>query len=291
MVEDGFLIQYDGGDADHHAIDMRLLGESLQGIDRIVSDLIVIASARRLPKRGERAILAIKANEPKQGSVEILAILQESAGFLQLGWQVFGPNGADIITNWFKAVLLFHSGRKSEAEQAMQHVADLATQQTKALQEVENNRHQEVMGMLSVLRLAVERLGPSAVQTVAPVGPSVRKLWFWNFKRETPLEISNDDAERIREKAELEWGPLQTYVLQTDGFVFHTRKLSVEHPERTGYLLAEVEDPIAEQENNPYATAVQRKARISVQAKAGYRSGNLERLVILDFGGEIEDAA
>jgi len=127
MTEDEFLIKYDGGDADQHTIDMRLFGQSLIGIEKIASDFIIISSAKRLPKRGERAPLIIKANEPKVGTVSVPAIIQESAGLLQLGWQIFGVSGNELVSNWLKTVLLFYSGKQSEAEMAMQHVTDIAT--------------------------------------------------------------------------------------------------------------------------------------------------------------------
>lgn len=55
------LIRYDGRDADIHTVDMRLLGRSLQGFDRIISDGIILLSEKGLPKHGERAILRVKA--------------------------------------------------------------------------------------------------------------------------------------------------------------------------------------------------------------------------------------
>jgi hypothetical protein len=98
MPNEKLLIEYDGGDADSHTVDMRLLGESFQGIDRIISDMIIVTSARRLPKRGERAPLVVKAYEPKPGSVTIPTVIQESAGLLQLGWQVFGSDATNLIS-------------------------------------------------------------------------------------------------------------------------------------------------------------------------------------------------
>lgn len=99
-------------------------------------------------------------------------------------------------------------------------------------------------------------------------------------------------ADLLRANDELEWGPLQTLALRTDGFAFHTGKLSVENPDRPGsYLQAEVKDPLFEQESNPYTLAANRKALISVQGKPGYRAGRLERLIVMDFGGVVEDAS
>jgi hypothetical protein len=68
MAEPQFLIKFDGGDAKQHASDMRLLGRSLIGFDRIISDGIVVVLNRRQPKRGERAHLIVKAKEPRAGS-------------------------------------------------------------------------------------------------------------------------------------------------------------------------------------------------------------------------------
>lgn len=293
MASDSFIVKFDGGDADNHSIDMRLFGESLQGIERIASDLVVVILNGRAPKKGERTPFVVKAYEPEIGSLTIPVALQESAAALQLGWQIFGTIAPDILSSWFKAVLMFHSGNKSEAEQAIDRVSELAHAHNEALKHVEDNRHEEMMGMQSILRSVIERLGPSAAQTVAPVGPSVRRLWFFASREKEPprLEITSDDADRIREKAALEWSPLRRVALQTDGYVFHNRRLSVSHPERPGFFSAEVEDPIAEVENNPYAVAGAKKATINVDAKLGYRSRTLERIVILNFGGEIHDVA
>lgn len=289
-MEDTFLITFDGGDADGHAIDMRLLGESLQGFDKMISDLVVIVAAKRLPKRGERAQLVVKAQEPKQGSVSIPAILQDGSTYLQLGWSIFGSNGSEMISNWIKGVLCFYGGKKDISEIAVERIAELAMAHTAAQDRVDERRHEEVMGLQNLLNAQVERLGPAAIQVVAPVGPSVHRLSFTSGEQ-PQVAVGVEEAETIREKGKYEFGPLQTYTLRTDGFTFHTRKLSVEHPERSGYLLAEVDDPVAEEENNPYAAAVQRKAMIRVQAKAGYRNGQLDRLVIMDFGGEIGEVA
>lgn len=290
MAEEQLLIEYDGGDADAHTIDMRLLGESFQGIDRIISDMIIVTAARRLPKRGERAPLVVKAYEPRAGSVTIPTIIQESAGLLQLGWQLFGSDTSEVVTTWIKAVFLFHSGKKSEAEQAIEKMAELSLAHTAAQDAVDQRRHEEVMGLQAIMRAAIERLGPATSQAVAPVGPSVRRLWFFSGSKKL-LAADEETSAAIRESGAIEFGPLQTFALRTDGFVFHTRKLTIEHPERGGYLLAEVEDPIAEKEHNPYARAVQNKAIIRVQAKAGYRNGQIERMVVMDFIEEIDEAA
>lgn len=190
-------------------------------------------------------------------------------------------------------MLSYHSGKKTDAEQALAVVSELAKSHNEALKAIDAHRHEEVMGMQAIFRMMVERLGPAATQTVAPVGPSVRRLWFLSSRKaEAPsLEITEDDADRIRERADLEWGPLQQITLQTDGYIFHNRRLSVVHPRRAGFFSAEVEDPVSEIENNPYATAGARKALSIVDAKLGVRSGSLERIVIFNFVSDLGQAA
>jgi len=289
-MSDAFIIKYDGKDADDHTIDMRQLGESLQGIDRLISDLLIIGSQRRLPKKGERAPLVVKAYEPRQGTVSIPVVLQESSAYLQMGWQVFGPAGVEILSNWFKGVLSFNLGKPSEAEKAMEKVAELAHAAIDHHDKIEDNRHAEVMKMLDILKRQLPKTGPATIQTIAPVGKSVSKLKLLSDHRES-VEVSSEDAEQLRKKAELEWTSIATWPLRTDGFVFHSRTLNVEHPHKAGFFNAIVADPIAENENNPYAAAVQRKASIKVQARAAYRAGELEQLIIYEFGEEVPDAA
>lgn len=290
MADEQLLLEYDGGDADAHTVDLRLIGESFQGIERIISDLIIVTAAGRLPKKGERASLVVKVYEPRAGSVTIPAVIRDGAGLLQLGWQVAGPIAQDLITNWIKGVFAFHSGQKDQAEEALGKVAELALAHNEALRQVEEHRHDEAMGLHDIVRRTVERLGPATEQAVAPVGPSVRRLTIASGEQRQ-LAADDNIADAIREHGQIEFGPLQTFVLRTDGFVFHTKKLSIEHPKRSGYLLAEVDDPIAEQENNPYARAVQTKALIRVKAKAGYHNGQIERLVVVDFEAELGNAA
>lgn len=284
------VIRYDGGDADGHVIDMRLLGESLVGLDRIISDgLIAIVNARP-PKRGERAPLVLKAKEPVQGSFEIYGYLQEAAGLLALGMPLIISCGADLITDWTKAVFYQFTGKPDLSEKALEAVVETQQAHLASRDASDERQHEERLALLSALRETVGKLGPAAVDVAAPVGESVSRVGIGADSNE-PLMIDGPTAEVLREKVEPEVGELQDMLLRVDGFTFHTRKLSVENPERKGYLLADVKDPVFDEESNPYTKAAQRKAVIRVKAKPGRRNGRLEKIYIMDFGGEVEDAA
>jgi hypothetical protein len=290
MAEPIIRIGYDGGDADQHAIDMRLLGESLIGFDRIISDGLIVIATGRAAKRGERAPLILKVNEPMPGSYELSAYLQEFGGALALGIPIITQFGSDLVWDWVKGVISYFSGRRDIAERCMEAIVEVNRQHLSARDEAEERHHEREMLMLQALTETMSRLGPASAQAVAPVGPSVRRIGFSSGGREV-LEIDEPTAEQLREHGEVDWGELQSMLLKTDGFTFHTRKLNVEHPDRPGYLSADVKDPVFDQEANPYTQAAQRKATIRVLAKPGYRSGRLEKLSIVDFEGEVSDAA
>ena len=74
---------------------------------------------------------------------------------------------------------------------------------------------------------------------------------------------------------------------RTDGFKFHTNGLSIENPSGEGYLMAEVKDPVFEEESNPYTVAAQKRAKIKVLARRGYKNKKLARVHILDFVAEL----
>lgn len=290
MAEPLIRIEYEGGDADVSSIDMRLLGESLQGLDRVVSDGVIVMATGHPAKRGQRAPLILRVKEPERGSYLLTGDLQELSGFLLLGVPILTQFGADMLSDWVKGVIFFFSGRRDLSEAALEAIVRLNEAHLAARDKEGERSHEREMAMLNALVETRDRLGPAAAQAVAPVGPSVVRLGFATRGHER-IDVDEPTADLLREHGEIELGELQSMILRTDGFTFHTRKLSVEHPDRPGYLLADVQDPVFKEESNAYTQAAQRKALIKVQAKPGYRSGRLEKLYIMDFGGEVDDAA
>jgi len=283
-------VRLHGGDADNHIVDMRQFGEALMGIDRIVSDGFIAFFGHRVPKKGERAPLIIKAREPEQGSVDLVGYLQESAGLLAIGAPIVVQCGADFVSDWFRCVIADFSGRRGEAELAMQHMADMNRDHLLARDLSEERVHQERMAMLDIVRQTLVRQGPAAAQVASPVGRSVNRLDFSANDR-TPISIDPPTADALRQYGGSEFGDIQEMVLRTDGFTFHTKRLVVHNPERPGYINALVLDPAFKEEENPYTMAANRKALIRVVAKPGFREGVLEDIYIMDFRGEIDDAA
>jgi hypothetical protein len=296
LADSNFKVIYLGGEAADHVIDMRQLGTSLIRVDKLVSDVVVALSARRLPKKGERAPFLMKAREPVAGSVEVPAILQEAAGLLPLGWQVLQTAGPEIIWNWLKAVVAYHGGDKADAEKFLDAMLELSRQAHDARDRADQarardlDRHmQENREWRDMMMTLIERSQTAAAQAVNPVGASVTKMRIVTGGRN--VDIDTPTADKIKAGDRLDIQPMREMVLRVDGFTFHNRKLSIEHPERSGFLDADVQDPIFDQDDNPYTVAAGRKARVRVQAKPGYRGDRLIKLYIMEFMEAFEDVA
>ncbi|WP_109356384.1 hypothetical protein [Sphingorhabdus sp. EL138] len=283
-------LTYDGGDADQHAIDAKLFGQSLQGIDKLVSDALIIITQERLPKRGERAPLIMKAKEPESGSLTVAGFFQEAAVLLPLGLPLISTIGVDIISHYVTSALSFFSGKDENMEVLTKAMAKMHHDIVVANDRADERRHIEAMGMQDILRQSIASNEQAARNYVAPVGPSVGTASFYSGNRD-PVIIGVEEADKVREFDSVEWLPVGKMGLETDGFKFHTNGLSVKNPDRDGFLMAEVVDPVFEQESNPYTIAAQKKAAITVLARRGYKGDKLSKIQIVDFVEELGDDA
>lgn len=286
MVEEDLRITFDGGDANQHHIDMRLLGVSLIGADNIISDALVVLSQNRPPKRGERATVIAKAKEPVRGSYSIVMAWQAIQGMLPLGLPLAKELVAHFVQEWWKAVIAKFSGNERGFEQAIETMAQMNRDHLQARDLSDARRHDENMAFIQLLRETIAGQQRAAEQFVAPIGPSVRQARVVNDSFE-PVEISGAEADAIRDSGKLSWGPLEQITLQTDGFRYHNNSLSVLNPEKEGFLMARVRDPRFDDVGGPYTEAAQRRALILVTGRKGYRDAALAGLEIVDFIAEI----
>lgn len=138
------------------------------------------------------------------------------------------------------------------------------------------------MALIDILRIGVLGQQRSAEQFVTPIGPSVETASVLAATA-NPVLVGITEADAIRDGAKLVWGPLEELTLKTDGFKFHTNGLSVENPEREGYLMARVRDPRFDDPENPYTEAAQRRLEIVVLGRRGYKETSLAGIEIVDF--------
>jgi hypothetical protein len=292
VADTEILIKFEGGDADrYHGVDMRLLGRSLAGFDRIISDGLILITENRVARHRERAPIVIIAKEPRKGSAEFYGDLAPAIGMFPFAWQLVQDGAGKIVWSWVSFVLEYFGGRKADAEKHLETIVRLREIEAQERQLSEERWHEQMGAFRDQTFQVLNKLVDASQQAVSPVGPSVTKVNF--ISGPSPgTEIDAAKADAIRAGGDFDVGDLQRMTLKTDGFVFHNRKLNVHHPDGSGrFISADVKDPIFDKEENVYARAAARKASIRVQAKPVYRGGKLERLYIMDFEGEIDEAA
>ncbi|MDP2131159.1 MAG: hypothetical protein U0975_16155 [Erythrobacter sp.] len=291
MADADLVVKYQGGDADRHHVEMRALGNSLIGFERIISDGLIFLGENRLPRRGERHTLIVQAKEPVIGSSEIPILLTQSAGLLPLGWWLLQTGAGEAISYFVTWVFTKLGGREVEAMAALEAMERMRETEGKERLESQRQWLEHEAGWRDQLFAITDRLANAAIRAVAPVGPSVDNFKL-NGSKAPALLVDLPTADVIRAKGELEVTELQTIDLRVDGFVHHSKKLNVEHPEQPGrYISADVRDPLFESVPNAYTEAAANQSVLTVQAKLGYRAGALERIYIMDVGGWLDNAA
>jgi hypothetical protein len=303
MADPEVLIKFSGGDADRfHGVDMRLLGGSLAGFDRIISDGIILLSENRIPRHRERSPIILVAKEPRIGTASFYGDLVSQSGVLPFAMSVIQSKAGELVWSWVSFVLEYYGGRRSDAEkhlEAMVKMREIEAQERIAMREIEAKErqmseerwHAHLAAFRDNAFQVAHKLRDASQQAAAPVGPSAANVNF-RVGQSPATEIDIPKADAIRAGGELEVGDLQEMTLTVDGFRDHDRKLWVHHPNIAGrYIAADVRDPVFENQESVYAQAAARKATIRVKAKPVFRAGELERIYIMDFGGVIGDAA
>jgi hypothetical protein len=228
----------------------------------------------------------LKVREPEAGSWSAPGFLQDAAWVLPYGYAIAPDLTAAFVKQWWQAVKARFSGRRSDMEVAVDGMLELNRQHLAARDAELARSHEREMEMLSIIRETIPLQQRPLEQFVAPVGPSVTSAKLAPGDIE-PVTIDVPEADEIRSMGELAWEGLGEIVLRTDGFRFHTGGLSIENPEKNGFLMARVHDPRFEQASNPYTEAANRRSEIVVLARKGYKNGELVKIEIVDFVREI----
>ncbi len=277
----GFSLKYDGLETRDHVIEMRRFGEALVGTDKVVNYGLVALLEYRLPRRGERFPLVVKAKEPREGSVELVALLQPvAATLLPLVPEVFYNGAGEIIWRWISWVLNMSGGREKEAEPHFKELMILTKEIHKGRAESEEKNHEFLLKVL-------DKVTHGARGMVAPVGQSsdeliIRASENKTAKFKTVIDIPMAGA--IRSKDKLIVGYMEKLEVKVDGLIHHNRQLKIEHPEIDGkYMTAVVKDPMFDEPDNVYTKAVATKGLLEINAKPSRKEdGTLHALYIMD---------
>lgn len=220
---------------------------------------------------------------------------------MAVGVPIIQTIGPEIISHYVTAILNKFQGKEQAVELAIREMANMhraalegmtQTQRDflEALDRKDARQHEATMGMQDLLGRAISASGSAAVDYVAPVGRSVDTASFFSGAQ-AAITVTKDGADAIRDSQKLDWNPLASAIVRTDGFKFHSSGLSIENPESEGFLMADVADPSFLEEANAYTMAAQKRSRIEVLARKGYKNGNLAKVQIVGFVKELDDYA
>lgn len=278
--EQAFRFVYRGRDASRNAIEMRHLGASLIGLDRIMADGILILTEQRLPIRRERPPIALEIQAPRAGSVEILGGLAPMIGQLPLLWDFVASGRAKSAMEFAAYVLKVRGGRPAEAEVHKENMLEILRITEAARDRADQRWHdtmRETVGHLA--RSVAERSGYASKQAVAPIGRSVDQLQIGDATGDGNL-IDAAMADVIREGGGATVGDQERIVVQVDGYQHHNRTLKIARLDGEGFMTANVTDPAFDNSPNLYTEAATVRARLVIDAKKTYRDGRIERLHI-----------
>jgi hypothetical protein len=274
-----FGVRYDGRDASQHVLDMRLLGRSLIGLDKIVNDGVIVLREGRPPKRGERADFTIKAGSPQMACVDIHAWIDPLLGVLPFVYDEVVKLGPEFIWRLLSYLLTKLGGRPKEAEPHFAALMDFAKDLNQSRDRSEERLH-------DTMRMLIDRLTPSAKELVAPVGPSCDRLTLRGPTGGQTTEIDVPMADAVRAKERLEVGDQMRMTVKVDGLVLHNRHLTIEHPDKPGkFLNADVRDPAFDVRPNVYTDAVDRWLEVDVKPTRR-ATGELAALYIMNAVGK-----
>jgi hypothetical protein len=272
-------IKYDGYDADTHSLDLRLLGKSIGGMERVFTSGLIAIEHKRWIRKQEQLPILLKAKQPERGSFELPIFFGSVAGVLPLIHQALAEKIHEAALSYFRWIMNSYLDHKQEATSSLSEVVEFM------LQTQDRNR----LSQKEVQEFCLETLDKSlsfAKDIVAPIGDSCETLEIGsNVGNRTILNI--ESAEKIRALKDIQITELKDYKIRIDGLVIHNRRLQVELVGNPGfYVPAEVRDPVYDELPNPYMEAIQAQRIIVVKAKAELKAGEIKKLYIMSFEGD-----
>ena len=293
-VENHFVVTYEGGDADRYLLDMRQLGESLVGIERLLNAGLYLVEHGKRPGHGRVLQSVIHVSALRPGSFEIVVGLTYLAAQVYpiLSDAIFQVGISRLLRNLVSTPVLGIAGQKEEALlviPVVDRAEARAERREKRAERREEREHKERMAQLEERKQLYELLThqwayTSIRQAVSPVGRSCDCMRL--FDGEEQEEITPPIADAIRSKGSVEIGAVEVMAVQVDGFIHRTRQLRVVHSEVPHRLLkAYVRDPAFESTPNIYTEAASSQNYLIVHARSVRKGGKLVAIEIMGEAG------
>lgn len=256
-------IRYDGGDAEAHSIELNMLGESMQGMARVLAMTGNFVVTGEYVKQYQAMDVRVLVKEPVANCYTIVALIQSVAQHPLFAGSASAAVGS--IVTWLFARA---SGNKEEMKALKDTLDKVLDLQGKSQEQL----HATLEKMADALRPAIR-------QAVAPVGRSVGTMTVAGR-----YVIDAAAAEAIRSPGETEVGADRTWDLVITELDTETKTGKIRLADDDGKRIrVRITDPLADIIPSPYATAMANAAQITVRGKPVLKDGDIETIFISDL--------
>ncbi|MDR7192716.1 hypothetical protein [Luteimonas terrae] len=261
-------IRYDGLDAESHQIDLAALGESLQGMSKVlgvVGHFVVTGKYAKQVQALDVRVVALE--EPKANCFRIDAALQ----FVQQQGMLQGSIGAviGVIVTWLVA-------RNSNKSTEMKMLKDSLD---RAIHEMAQGNQATIQALTQTLERVAEGTRPALRRAVTPVGGTCTSMTIGGVAK-----IDIPTAEAIRSDTPDEVDDARPYIVRITELDLESSsaKLRLGDGDDDARVAAQIIDPAFAVPGNLYMQAFTTQAPLRVTAKATLRDGAITRLYVSD---------
>jgi hypothetical protein len=259
-------IRYDGMDAEQHQIELCSLGESLQGMARVLAVTGHFALTQEYVKQYQAHDIKVLVKEPKANCFTIDAVLEFAKQ-----QQVFAGLAAPVLT----AILAWLFARSANRREEMKALKDSLD---KAIDALAGNNQETVQRMLSTMERMADALRPAVREAVKPIGRTCTHMTIGDS-----IVIDQAAADAIRSDAADEVTAEKTWRIRITELDVESNTAKVRMDgdvEQERRIRASITDPAAKILANAYAQALMTQADLDVRGKATLRDGEIVQLYI-----------
>lgn len=264
-------IRYEGGDAESHAIDLSQLGQSLQGMARVLAVSAHFAQTGKYNKQYDTLSVKVVARPVEDHHCyEVSASIMKVATNGDVLWSGIG-------TALFMAVVGYVFNRRKEEE--LKHLS-AALQQSLGQQAATQER------LLTTIEKLADALQPAARQALTPVGQSVGSINIRSAGSTGPsvtLDAETKALSAVSKDNSITETRLFSGVISELDMLSGACKVALDSdPELR--VTSVITDPLVTRPRNSYATAMSELRHVKLTAKAEVdQDGGIVKLYISDI--------
>ena len=263
-------ITYDGRDAARHELELYSLGQSAQGLARILSVTGQFVLTNRYARHLDAMDVKVLVGTPAAGSWELVAKLREAAQ-----GQLFKGAGA-AFGKLLSYVMSKLAGRK-DAQERFDEFARFAIEQQRI--------HSENLSriQLDTFERMVRDLRPAARLALVPIGNTCNTIRIGKKEYSSP-ELDIIDKEVVDQGPDVIVTDADVHSVFISELDMKTGGCRVSYPDnKEKRHRGLITDPVVFLPNNPYVNAMSNEILVSVHAKMTLKEGLIQKIFISDL--------